>query len=217
MCVCLSVCVYMCISVCLYVGLYLCICMCVCVCAVYVHANMRVCLCAHMRSLLTLLFIPPVVCQSEDGVERIGNELKASNSGVDVAGAIFLVNDKILQNGVVFAFSAYFRTDKPVRFQLWRPLTSRSDETKFRLIAEYRVTPSIPGDKEDVSYLSLSLSLSPSHTHTHTHTHKQTHTLSLSHSIYLSIYPSLSFSVSQRTIYIQCISMLDIASNLSEL
>ncbi|KAK2145332.1 hypothetical protein LSH36_687g01025 [Paralvinella palmiformis] len=116
---------------------------------------MRVCLCAHMRSLLTLLFIPPVVCQSEDGVERIGNELKASNSGVDVAGAIFLVNDKILQNGVVFAFSAYFRTDKPVRFQLWRPLTSRSDETKFRLIAEYRVTPSIPGDKEDIYIESL--------------------------------------------------------------
>ena len=81
----------------------------------------------------------------------IGNQLQASISGVDVAGATFLLNDVILTRGVVFAYSAFFRSNKPIRFQIWRPLTLNVNEKSFRLISETRVLPSVLLDREDVS------------------------------------------------------------------
>ena len=81
----------------------------------------------------------------------IGNQLQASISGVDVAGATFLLNDVILTCGVVFAYSAFFRSNKPIRFQIWRPLTLNINEKSFRLISETRVLPSVLLDREDVS------------------------------------------------------------------
>ena len=85
----------------------------------------------------------------------IGNQLQASVSGVDVGGATFLLNDVILTRGVVFAYSAFFRSNKPLRFQIWRP--ELVNQKSFRLISETRVIPSVVLDREDVSteYLLL--------------------------------------------------------------
>ena len=85
----------------------------------------------------------------------IGNQLQASVSGVDVSGATFLLNDVILTRGVVFAYSAFFRSNKPIRFQIWRP---SGNLKSFRLISETRVIPSVVLDREDVSIKGLSIS-----------------------------------------------------------
>ena len=89
----------------------------------------------------------------------IGNQILASSSGVDVSGATFLMNDVILTQGVVFAYSAFFRSNKPVRFQIWRPQSLHVQETKFTLIGETRVIPSVLFKREDVSTNSNLISL----------------------------------------------------------
>ena len=81
---------------------------------------------------------------------KVGNDIKASASGVDIAGATLIMNDMILTEGVVFAYSAYFRSDKPVRFQIWRPVVNETTNA-YRLIGETRVIPSVKNDREDVS------------------------------------------------------------------
>ena len=80
----------------------------------------------------------------------VGNDIKASVSGVDTAGATLIMNNMILNEGVVFAYSAYFRSDKPVRFQIWRPLVNGS-KNAYRLVGETRVIPSLKNGREDVS------------------------------------------------------------------
>ena len=80
----------------------------------------------------------------------VGNEIKASVSGVDTAGATLIMNDMILNEGVVFAYSAYFRSDKPVRFQIWRPVVNGS-KNAYRMVGETRVIPSLKDGREDVS------------------------------------------------------------------
>ena len=42
-------------------------------------------------------------------IEKIGNELTASDNGVDVQGATLLLNDQALTTGKLFAFSAFYR------------------------------------------------------------------------------------------------------------
>jgi len=86
-------------------------------------------------------------------VSRVGNEIsKPSLSGVDVPRATFLQKDIILTEGVVFAYSAYFRSDKPVTYQIWRPVNEGNTEgDTYRLIAQTRVLPSVVGGREDVS------------------------------------------------------------------
>ena len=81
-------------------------------------------------------------------VVRIGNDLKPSASGVDVPGATFILNNAFLSDGVVFAFSAFFRSDKAMRFQVWRPTPSKKD---FQLIGEIEHIPSVMYSHEDVS------------------------------------------------------------------
>ncbi len=88
-------------------------------------------------------------------VKVIGNQILASSSGVDVSGATFLMNDVILTQGVVFAYSAFFRSNKPLRFQIWRPQSLHVSETKFTLIGETRVIPSVLFKREDVSLIQF--------------------------------------------------------------
>ena len=86
-------------------------------------------------------------------VARIGNEIsRASLSGVDVPRATFLQKDIILTEGVVFAYSAYYRSAKPVRFQIWRPMAGAGVEgDTYRLIAQTSVLPAVLRAREDVS------------------------------------------------------------------
>ena len=87
---------------------------------------------------------------------KIGNEFRGSQSGVNVADVAFMVGNKIGVTGVVFAFSAYFRSDKPIQFQIWRPLSSsRGGSTnKFQLLQQVRTIPSVIDAREDVSSFS---------------------------------------------------------------
>ena len=83
---------------------------------------------------------------------RVGNEPTASVSGVDVPMTAFLLKEDIQNEGVVFAFSAFFRSNKPVRFQIWRPyLNGNHTENEFQLRAEIKHLPSIELAREDVS------------------------------------------------------------------
>ena len=89
-------------------------------------------------------------------VIQLGNPLKASVTGIDILpepGVIFLMNDVLLTEGVVFAFSAFFRSDAPVRLQIWRPAVAARNATiqDFTLIFEIKVTPSVKHKREDVS------------------------------------------------------------------
>ena len=87
-----------------------------------------------------------------DRVVRVGNECKASESGVDVPNTAFLLKDNIPNEGVVFAFSAFFRSNKPVRFQIWRPYVNGNDtDNEFQLRADIRHVPSVELAQEDVS------------------------------------------------------------------
>ena len=81
---------------------------------------------------------------------KAGNAILASKSGVDVPGVTFLMNDMILTEGVVFAFSAYIRSNKPVHFQIWRSVVNGTNNS-YRLIGDTRVVPSVNNDREDVS------------------------------------------------------------------
>lgn len=79
----------------------------------------------------------------------IGNEIKASVSGVDEAGTTVLMSEVVLEEGVVFAYSAFFRSEKPVRFQIWRPVENVSES--YQLVGETRVIPAVNKAREDVS------------------------------------------------------------------
>ena len=87
-----------------------------------------------------------------DRVASVGHEIIGSNSGIDVQGATFLMNDVILEEGVVFAFSAFFRFDSRIKFQIWRPAGPlQLDHRDFQLLGEISIIPSITKDREDVS------------------------------------------------------------------
>ncbi len=81
---------------------------------------------------------------------RWGNDIKPSVAGVDVAGSMFLINDAMKQRAVAFAFSCFFRSDKQIRFQIWRPAVNSTGDA-FQLIWEMPVVPSVVGAREDVS------------------------------------------------------------------
>ena len=91
-------------------------------------------------------------------VKRIGNPIMATDSSVDVPGAIFLADDVILSEGILFAYSAYFRRDTYMRFQVWRPVNGSDDSSaalrKLALVSELRVKPSVMMSREDVSIYS---------------------------------------------------------------
>ena len=81
---------------------------------------------------------------------RWGNDIKPSVAGVDVAGSIFLINDKFRRTGVMFGFSCFFRSNKKFRTQIWRPPVNSTGD-RFELIWEMSVTPSVVNSREDVS------------------------------------------------------------------
>ena len=66
-----------------------------------------------------------------------------------------MLKDIILEGGVLFAYSAYFLSDLPVRFQIWRPVDE--DNLRFKLVHETRYRARNWDTKVDVSreYLQL--------------------------------------------------------------
>ena len=101
--------------------------------------------------IITILSVVIVITAS-DRVNQVGGDIRPSSSGVDTAGATFLLSDDFGAEGVLFAFQAYFRSDKPVRFQIWRPVDS---DGNFKLISDTRVVPSVTNGVEDI-YISQS-------------------------------------------------------------
>ena len=66
----------------------------------------------------------------------------------------------MLSDGVLFAFSAFFRSYKAVRFQVLRPMNSTQEHAEdstgedrpavYKLLQEIRVIPSVIRQREDV-------------------------------------------------------------------
>ena len=88
-------------------------------------------------------------------MRQIGNDLAGSLSGVDVPKVAFLLDDLILQEGIVYAYSAFWRSDTPVRFQIWRLACAEEGCKTFALVDEIRVIPSVIKQREDVSILLI--------------------------------------------------------------
>jgi len=102
-------------------------------------------------TLLTLCLLATLSTSTR--VSRIGNKMMASNSGVDVRGATFLINDIVMSPGVLYAFRAYFRSDSPLRFQIWRPNKANPSAPSFTLISDSRIIPSVVNEVEDMYLL----------------------------------------------------------------
>ena len=97
-------------------------------------------------------------------IDKIGNDNKqASTLGVDVAGATFLMNNQVGEDGIIFAVSAYFRNTNPIFFQIWRPEPTfgASSFQNFQLIFEMEYTPQQSAvdskKRSDVSNIKLNL------------------------------------------------------------
>jgi len=103
----------------------------------------------YRTQLLSRRLVFIVTLAGAERVATLGNRIVASASGLEVARTTVLMSDVILNEGVVFAYSAFFRSDKPVRFQIWRPVENVSDS--YQLIGETRVIPAVMNAREDVS------------------------------------------------------------------
>jgi len=87
-------------------------------------------------------------------IVRIGPDIQPIVATIDSsAGSTFLVNDVVLDHGVLFAFSAFFVNTSRVRFQVWRPYKTNytSSGATFRLVFQAAMTPSVSLSREDVS------------------------------------------------------------------
>ena len=82
---------------------------------------------------------------------EIGSEIKPSASGVDFVNVTFLLDKAVPGDGVLFAFSAYFRSFAAVRLQIWRPVGNESHSLLYELISQVRVIPAGIYQREDVS------------------------------------------------------------------
>jgi len=84
----------------------------------------------------------------------------ASDSSIGVPGVTFLLNDTALDDGIIFAFSAYIHAVTPVRLQVWRAAadqqTTNVNFKPFKLMWELRVVPTAAGQRQDVSQTKLS-------------------------------------------------------------
>ena len=83
-----------------------------------------------------------------DHVARIGKEPRASTTALPYSNTTFLIPDIVQENGVLFAYSAYFISRNPIRFQVWRPTNILLRE--FKLVHEMRARPTATGQRGDV-------------------------------------------------------------------
>ena len=81
-----------------------------------------------------------------------GSEIRPSASGVDFVNITFLLDKAVSHDGVLFAFSAYFRSFSAVRLQIWRPVDGDTNSLVYELISQVRVIPAGIFQREDVSY-----------------------------------------------------------------
>ena len=74
---------------------------------------------------------------------------------MDTIGTTFLLTDSVLVDGIIFAFSAFFRATTPVRLQVWRPVNQTIPGTFYlKLVWELKVIPVVAMQRENVSFCS---------------------------------------------------------------
>ena len=119
--------------------------------------------CAFQVAKTAIMVIATVaMATNAQRAKGFGNDILPSKLGFDNQPATFLLNDIILEEGVVYAFQAWFRNTLPMYFQVWRPACEGC--MNHTLIGEVRVEPAT-GIKalahhnviEDVSLLLLLL------------------------------------------------------------
>ena len=70
-------------------------------------------------------------------IERIGHEVNWSPSqklvGLPYGNTTFLLKDIVMQDGLLFAYSAYFLSNQPIRFEL----TQRHFSTDFDKVIDF--------------------------------------------------------------------------------
>lgn len=85
-------------------------------------------------------------------VGTIGNDLVPSTVGVDAPGIVILLNQPFPTDGVLFAFSAFFRNQDYSFFQIWRPTTSSVNA--FSLVASVEASSTTSGTVEQIYLVS---------------------------------------------------------------
>jgi hypothetical protein len=79
-----------------------------------------------------------------NSIDRVGNNIVASDSSQSAPDVVFLINNPVLRSGIIFAVSAYVRSESPLTVQLWRPIgvnSSQSDPTEFFLVDQLNFSP----------------------------------------------------------------------------
>ena len=80
----------------------------------------------------------------------VGQEInEGSTSGVNVPGVTFLFDELPLLDGVLYAFSAFIRSQNPIHVQIWRAVDLANKE--YALLSNTIVEPSRLNAREDVS------------------------------------------------------------------
>jgi len=95
------------------------------------------------------------VCVHTDRIVAIGKLIPSAHSQFSGAvGTTFLLTDSRLPDGVIFAISAHYVSQQPVRFQVWRPTNVSST---YKLVWEHPYQSPVAKGRHDVRDLSVTL------------------------------------------------------------
>jgi heme exporter protein D len=84
-------------------------------------------------------------------IVRIGHLLTNATGDVGTVGVSFLLSDSVLPDGVMYAFSAFFRSTSALRIQVWRPYTSTvSNLLTYQLVWELPFKPNTSDGRRDI-------------------------------------------------------------------
>ena len=83
-----------------------------------------------------------------DRVQRVGNRVVTPTGISNYKLTSFLLSTTVPQDGVLFAFSAYFMNQNPFGFQMWEEVDS--SKKTFRLLKQWDIIPGVNQGHEDV-------------------------------------------------------------------
>ena len=103
-------------------------------------------------SKILLLFFSDLIKVLPLG-NAVNESPELSRVGVPYANTTFLLKNIQFQDGVIFAYSFYFLSNRPFRIQVWRPRDIF--KMRFQLLWESRIVPNEWNKRVDVSCFSF--------------------------------------------------------------
>ena len=81
---------------------------------------------------------------------QVGNDIKPSANGFGSGGRALLLQHIIPADGIVVAWTSYYRNKRPTSYHIWRPLGG-TNSSLLRLVREVVIVPTTELAKETVS------------------------------------------------------------------